>query len=74
MALKTNLEMAEMCQAAIVQLVGGGVSSYTIAGRTFTKLNISDLQRLYEHYKAAAEADEGKGGFAVTFADFRGPA
>lgn len=70
MALKSNSEMAELCQQAIVQLVSGGVANYTIAGRTFTKLNLSELQRLFEHYKAAAEAEQ-TGGLCTTFADLR---
>lgn len=71
MALKSNSEMAELCQQAIVQLVSGGVSNYTIAGRTFTKLNLSELQKLFDHYKAAADA-EARGGVMVTYADLRG--
>jgi hypothetical protein len=73
MALKSNKEMAEMYQQAISQLVSGGVASYTIAGRTFTKLQLGELEKAFRYYKDAADADEGKGGFVVTLADFRGP-
>ena len=71
MALKSNKEMAELCQQAIVQLVSGGISSYTIAGRTFTKLNVFELQKLVDYYKSRAEAEQA-GGIRVSFADLRG--
>lgn len=72
MALKSNLQMAEMYQEAIEKLVSGGVASYTIAGRTFTKLNLGELEKAFHYWKGQADAEEGKGGFAVTFSDIRG--
>lgn len=71
MALKTNQEMAEMYQDAIAKLVAGGVASYTIAGRTFTKLNLAELERGLKYYKDKAIEDAG-GGVFVTFSDMRG--
>lgn len=72
MALKTNEQMAEMYQDAIAKLVSGGVQSYTIAGRTFTKLQLAELERAFRYYKDLADADNGRGGFVVTLADMRG--
>jgi len=72
MALKTNAEMAAMYQEAIEKLVAGGVASYTIAGRTFTKLNLGELEKAFHYWKGLADAEGGAGGFAVTFSDIRG--
>ena len=72
MALKTNAEMAAMYQEAIEKLVAGGVASYTIAGRTFTKLNLGELEKAFHYWKGLADAEAGPGGFAVTFSDIRG--
>lgn len=71
MALKSNQEMAELYQMAIEKLVSGGVASYTIAGRTFTRLNLGELEKVFRYYKELADAESGAGGF-VTYADFRG--
>lgn len=71
MALKTNEQMAEMYQDAIAKLVSGGVASYTIAGRTFTKLNLGELEKGFQYYKTKAEEDKN-GGLFVTFSDLRG--
>lgn len=67
--MKTYQQKLEMYDAAIDALVAGGVSSYTVAGRTFTKLDLSTLEKLRAYY--AAKVQEEKGGF-VTFSDMRG--
>lgn len=46
--------MAEKCQAAIVGIVDGSLSSFSVAGNTYTKLNLDSLQKLYDHYAARA--------------------
>lgn len=68
--MKTPEEKAEMYDRAIDALVAGGVASYTIAGRTFTKLDLEKLERLRNYY--AGKAEEAKHGF-VTYSDLRGP-
>jgi hypothetical protein len=66
--LKSYSEMALMYQTAIESIVTGGLSSYSIAGRSFSKNDLSTLERLFQYYKSkAAEQDRG----FVTFADMR---
>ena len=69
MAYKSYTEMAEMYEAAIVSIVGGKLSSYSIAGRSFTKHDLSTLERLYQYYRQKAK-EETFGG--VSLSDIRG--
>jgi hypothetical protein len=66
--LKTPQEWAELYEAAITAIVSGGVSSYSIAGRTFTKLDLPTLQRLYEYW---GQRVEGERNGMVSIADMR---
>lgn len=50
--MKTPEEWVEIIEPAIVGIISGGVTSYSIAGRSFTKHNLSELQRLYDFYVA----------------------
>ena len=68
MPLKTPQEMAEMYQAAVEALVTGGISSYSIGGRSFTLNNLGQLEDLLRYW--TSKAAEQSGGF-VTYADFR---
>lgn len=69
MALKTATEWAELYESAITALVGGGVSSYTIQGRSFTKNDLGILTDLHKYW--SARATEESSGFTST-ADMRG--
>ena len=57
MEIKTATEWAELYETAIENLVTDNVQSYSVAGRTFTRLNLTTLERLYNFYagKAAQE-------------------
>ena len=52
MALKSNREMAQLCQNAIADIVSGKVKSYTIQGRTFTRESIGELRALEKTYRS----------------------
>jgi hypothetical protein len=49
MALKTNSEMLEEVQNAIVAVMLG--QSYSVKGQSVTRANLGDLQRLQDFYK-----------------------
>ncbi len=68
MSLKSAQQMAEMYQTAIQSLVGGGISSYSVGGRSFTLNNLGQLEDLYRYW--SSKAAETRGGF-VTYADMR---
>lgn len=57
MAIKSATEWAELYQTAIENLVSDNVQSYSIAGRSFTRLQLPTLERMYTYYvgKAALE-------------------
>jgi len=66
---KTAEEMALLYEAAIESLVAGNTQSYSISGRSFTRLDLSTLERLYAYWRARAEqATTG----SVSYADLRG--
>lgn len=67
--LLSDREMAEKLQAAIVSLVDGSLSSFTVGGTTYTKLSLEGLQKLYDYY--AARASRRRHGI-VSHLDFRG--
>lgn len=52
MALKSNREMAQLCQNAIADIVSGKVKSYSIQGRTFTRESIGALRELEKTYRS----------------------
>ena len=52
--------MRDLFQAALEAFASGGLQSYTIAGTTFTKANVSQLQSQFEFWdQRAAEEDLG---------------
>lgn len=53
MALKSNREMAQLCQNAIADIISGKIRSYSIQGRTFTRENIGVLRDLERQYRSA---------------------
>ena len=55
--LPTYREKAEAYETAIEAILTGGVSSYSVAGTTFTKLNLEGLERLAQYYRSRAEAE-----------------
>lgn len=69
MALKTYQELAELYDAAEVAIVSGKISSYSIAGRSFTKHDLDLVARLKRYY--IQKAREETHGF-VSLSDIRG--
>ena len=68
MPLKTAREWVELYETAIESIVTGTVSSYSIAGRQFTKHSLTELETLHRYWLGrAAEDDRG----FVTYADRR---
>ena len=55
--LPTYREKAEAYETAIEALLTGGVSSYSVAGTSFTKHNLEALERLAQYYRSRAEAE-----------------
>ena len=53
MPLKSNKEMAQLCQDAIRDIVSGKIKSYSMLGRTFTRENITALRELEATYRSA---------------------
>lgn len=68
MAFKTYEARALEYEAAITAIIAGTVSSYSIAGRTFTKHDLNTLEALYKYYRAKAE-ESTRGN--VTYANMR---
>lgn len=66
--MKTPEEWAELYENALTAIITGGVSSYSIAGRTFTKLDLPTIQRLYDFWTQRVESSRHG---IVTVADFR---
>jgi hypothetical protein len=64
--LKTAREWAELYQTAIEALVSGTVSSYSISGRSVTKHNLAEIERLHRYWLGRAQSESG--GF-VTYAN-----
>ena len=68
MAFKTPTEWAEIYETAITSLVAGMTSSYSIAGRSFTRLDLDLLHKLYDYWRSRAEETTWGN---VTLADMR---
>lgn len=66
--MKTPEEWVDIIEPALAAIISGGVTSYSIAGRSFTKHNLSELQRLYDFWYSRAISS--KGGI-TTIADMR---
>ena len=66
--MKTAEEWADLYEQALTAIISGGVSSYSIAGRTFTKLDLPTVQRLYDFWAQRVESTRNG---IVTVADFR---
>ena len=60
MALKTTLEQLEEVQTAISTILNGGAQSYTIAGRTFTRANLKDLEDREKRLQKQYNQEQGK--------------
>jgi len=62
-------EEALKCEIAISELVSGRISSYSVAGRSFTKSDLNTLKSLAEYFRRR-HAETTYGG--VTYADTSG--
>ena len=60
--------MAETLETAYIDIIEGKVSSYTIGGRTFSRLNIKDLFDQLKYWRARANKEQYG---SVTQADVR---
>lgn len=67
MPLRTPEEWIELIEDALAKLITGGVSSYSIAGRSFTKTDIRALEDLRSYWEQRVV--EKSRGF-ITHADF----
>ncbi len=65
--LKSNTDLAVEIQSAISAIIVGGLSSYSIGGRSFTKNNLAELQKIFIYYRDLSYEDE-YGGATVTLA------
>jgi hypothetical protein len=59
--LRTANEMAQMYQNAIVELIEERVSTYTIAGRSYTKNDLDKLERGLRYWSRQATIDHHGG-------------
>jgi len=59
----TAAELLAVYDEAILALVRGGASSYSIGGRTVTKLNLRDLEKRRDELALQVERESGGGIF-----------
>lgn len=64
MAIKTPQEWLELCDDALFALISGGVQSYSLAGKSFTKNDIRALEDLRRYWEG--RASESRLGFTTT--------
>lgn len=64
MAVKTAAEWVDIYDEAILKIVSGTVSSYSVSGRTFTKHDLQMLHDIREYW--AARAAEHNTGFTTS--------
>lgn len=73
MALKTNLEMAEEIQKAIIAIVNGS-QAYSIGegpeSKSYTKADLGQLQTMFKYYKSQADADSNGSRVGITYPTF----
>lgn len=73
MALKTNLEMAEEFQKAILAILTGA-QSYSIGegpeSKSFTRADLGTLQSSFKYYKSQADADTNGARVGITYPTF----
>lgn len=67
MPAKTPSEWVEIIDDALVKIISGTVSNYSVAGRSFTKHDISQLQDLRDYW---ASIDASKRSGFTTRANF----
>lgn len=66
MAVKTTLEQLEEVQTAITAVMVG--QAYSIAGRSLSRANLSDLESREEKLLARYKQEQGSGGLTVNIA------
>lgn len=60
--VKTAAEHAAMYEQAIENCVAlGANASYTVMGKSFSKVPLSELQRLYNYWRGVAAQESGPG-------------
>ena len=52
--MKTFLQIAEELEKAFFALAGDKMQSYSFNGKTFTKVNITEIEALYMKYRDLA--------------------
>ena len=74
--MTTNEQTLEAAYAARLAILTGQVQSYTVEGTTFTKLSLSELEKMIDKLerKVAIEQNEGSNVFLgqVDLNDYRG--
>ena len=65
---KTSEQWVDEIEAAMTAILTGGVSAYSLAGRSFTKHDLGQLQDLLDYHQS--RIDRRRGGI-VTYADMR---
>lgn len=73
MALKTNLELAQIFQDAMIA-VASGSQAYSIGegpeSKSYTKADFGLLKSSFEYYKRLAEADANGSRVGITYPTF----
>lgn len=67
MSLYTPLQLAELYQVALIAIVSGKVSNYSVGDTSFSRHNIKDLQDAYNFWRKQANI-EANGGSNVLHA------
>lgn len=60
-----NQTLLSQIEAAITALVVGGASSYSIGGRSVTKLDLTELYDMRERVLAQIQRESGSGAFRL---------
>jgi hypothetical protein len=73
MALKTNLEMAELCQTAIIKILGSA-QSYSIGegpeSKTYTMADMNALQAQFKYWKRLADSESAGSSIGISYPVF----
>ena len=70
MSLTSALIIAESYQTALIAIVSGKVSSYTIGDTTFNRHSIADLEKAYQYWRHQAQI-EANGGSNIYHAEIK---
>jgi len=63
--MASSQDLLDSVNAAILALTNGGASSYSINGRTVTKLELNDLYVMRKDLMFEVQRESGSGGFSL---------